>query len=519
MIIRKPYAFLIKHFKRIHIFMLILCCYVYYKTMQTRSFITEFLELESYDAYYEPVTKYASLLAIIAIIVLIFLSGTLIVLLRHKKKPWKLYIIPFFSYIFLFISFVLAITLFASYDRDAGTTGIRAINDLTFMSTIPQYVIVVILLIRVFGLDLNKFDFKADQEFLELSKDDREEIEISVNVDKESFRRLYKKLLRNINYFYQEHKFICNVIITILVVVLVILIYRFIFITHKSYKQGDVIETNGYTVTIHHSYFTDKDYHGKVISKASDFVVLDVTIKNNAQSREVNLNRFHVMNRTENYTQTYATYGTDFQDLGEPVDKLTLANDESERILLIFKVDKDLNPNKFVLYYQEINNNKPYLRKIKLDIEDCSEIKRLETKVIGEEETIKMGDDEIYFSIEEAKLLPSTTYNTWNCASRNDCFSQPNQLAARNGNLILQIFFASTGFSGKEFVDFSLEYGKIVYIDNKGKRSETSISDAVRGKKYIGNYMYFEVPQKLQDANKIRLEYTVRNREYVYRVK
>ena len=518
MIIRKPYAFLIKHFKRIHIFMLILCCFVYYKTMQTRSFITEFLELESYDAYYEPVTKYASVLAIIAIIVLIFLSGTLIVLLRHKKKPWKLYVIPFFSYIFLFISFVLAIALFASYDRDAGTTGIRAINDLTFMSTIPQYVIVVILLIRVFGLDLNKFDFKADQEFLELSKDDREEIEISVNVDKESFRRLYKKLLRNINYFYQEHKFICNVIITILVVVLVILIYRFIFITHKSYKQGDAIETNGYTVTIHHSYFTDKDYHGKIISKASDFVVLDVTIKNNAQSREVNLNRFHVMNRTENYTQTYATYGTDFQDLGEPVDKLTLANDESKRILLIFKVDKDLNPNKFVLYYQEINNNKPYLRKIKLDIEDCSEIKTKKTKSLLDYETLIVGEEEISFSIENYKILQNASYNVMLCPKNDKCYSAQKNITVSSGKKVLQLSFTSDVFSGEEFVDFSEEYGKIVYIDNKGKRRSLAIDDAVN-KQYFGNYMYFVVPERLQDAKEIRLVYTVRNKKYVYKLK
>ena len=74
MIIRKPYAFLIKNFRKIHIFLLLLCCYVYYKNMQTRSFVSEFLQLGTYDSYNEPITDYASPLAIISLLMIIVLS-------------------------------------------------------------------------------------------------------------------------------------------------------------------------------------------------------------------------------------------------------------------------------------------------------------------------------------------------------------------------------------------------------------------------------------------------------------
>lgn len=518
MIIRKPYAFLIKNFRKIHIFFLILCGFVYYKCMQTRSFVSEFLQLETYDAYYEPITKYASILALLSLLVMIGLSIALVVLLRYKKKPWKLYMVPLCTYLFLFLSFCLTISLFSGYDSSSGTTGIRAISDLLFMGTIPQYVVIIILLIRIFGIDLNKFDFKSDQEYLELSNEDREEIEISVNIDKDSFKRIFKRLKRNLGYFYQEHRFIVNVFVCILVVVCVVSIYRLVFIVHKSYKQGDAIETNGYTIHINQSYFTNKDYQGNVISRASDFVVLDVTIKNNAQEREVNLNRFHVMNKTGNYTQTYETYATDFQDLGKTVEKLTLSNQESKRLLLIFKVDKNLDPDKFVLYYQEFNNNQPYLRKIKLNILDYRKIEKQKTKVLREEEVIQVGEEEMFFSIEDVALLSQTTYNNWVCPSRNNCFAQPNILSARQGKMILQLFFTSSGFSGKDFVDFSMEYGKIDYIDSKGKRKEISVVDAL-GRNYTGNYMYLEVPQSLQEASVIRLVYTVRNKKYVYRIK
>lgn len=518
MIIRKPYAFLIKHFRRIHIFVLLLCGYVYYKCMQTRSFVADFLELGTYDAYNEPITNYASVLAIIFMIIIVIASVLLLIVLRHKKKPWKLYGVFVFTYIYLLIVFVLTISLFASYSDTSGTTGIRAVGDLLFMGTFPQYVVIIILLIRVFGVDLNKFDFKSDQEYLELSAEDREEIEINVNIDKESFRRTFKRLKRNIGYVYQEHKLIVHSIVVLVVVVSVVSIYRYVFIIHRSYREGDNIQSSGYSIVIHHSYFTNKDYHGEVISKDSNFVVLDLTLTNNVERRDVNFNRFHIMNTTENYAQTYRTYGTEFQDLGKTYDKLTLNNGQSQRFIMVYKVDKKLDPSKYVLYYQELDNNQPYLRKIKLKMEDLTDVDKQKEKKLQELEMIDVGDKEYSFSIEEYRLVNQTTYNNRVCSSNNNCYSSSNVLRARNGKLILEVFFSSGMFSGKDFVDFSEEYGKIIYIDNKGKVQEISIKDAVN-RSYDGNYMYLEVPEELQNASLIRLVYTVRNKEYIYRLK
>lgn len=518
MIIRKPYAFLIKNFKKIHIFLLLLCCYIYYKNTQTRSFVSEFLQLGTYDSYYEPITDYVSGLAIISLLIVIGLSLALVIVLRHKKKPWKLYIIPVLSYSFMLIVFLFTISYFNGYEDGTGTTAIRAINDLLFMSAIPQYVVIIIFLIRIFGIDLNKFDFKSDEEYLELSNEDKEEIEISINIDKESFRRTFKRLLRNIKYIYEEHKLIVHVLAVILLIISLASIYNYVFIVHKSYREGDVIETNGYSIDVHHSYFTNKDYHGEVISKGSNFVILDVTIQNNASEREVNFNRFHIMNRTHNYSPTYRTYAVDFQDLGTIYDKLTLKNGEKKRMLLVYKVDKELDSDKFVLYYQEIENNKPYLRKIKLNMEDLSTIDKQKEKSLKENQIISVGDDSYSFSIEEYLITNQISYNTRYCSSNYTCYSKANIVQAKAGKLLLQIFFTSGTFTGKDFVDFSMEYGKIVYIDNKGKSQDVSIVDAIN-RSYDGNYMYLEVPEGLQEASEIRLVYTVRNKEYTYRLK
>ena len=518
MIIRKPYAFLIKNFRKIHIFLLLLCCYVYYKNMQTRSFVSEFLQLGTYDSYNEPITNYISPLAIISLLIIIVLSTALVIMLKHKKKPWKLYVIPVLSYAFMLIVFLFTISYFASYETGSGTTTIRAINDLLFMSAIPQYIVIIIWLIRIFGIDLNRFDFKSDQEYLELSNEDKEEMEINIDIDKESFKRIYKRLKRNIGYFYQEHKLIVHIVIVISLIAGITSAYNYIFIVHKSYKEGDIIQSSGYSITVHHSYFTNKDYRGEVISEKRNFVILDVTLKDNTSERTVNFNRFHIMNGKNNYSQTYRTYATDFQDLGTTHDKLTLKNGESKRLIMIYKVDKDLDPSKFVLYYQELDNNNPYLRKIKLNMEDLTKINKQKVKVLKEKETMAIGEKEVSFTIENYDLKVQISYNQRACASNNNCYSRSTTLDSKQGKLFLEIFFTSSDFDGKEFVDFSNEYGKIEYIDNKGKLQELSIVNAVN-RNYDGNYMYLEVPSNLQEASMIRLIYTVRNNEYTYRLK
>ena len=148
-----------------------------------------------------------------------------------------------------------------------------------------------------------------DEEYLELDSNDLDEFELNIDIDKNSFKRSYKKLIRNIGYVYAEHKFIINIIISVLVVCILFSSYRYFFVLHKSYKQGDYINSSGYTIKINKAYYTDKNYSGNVISKSSSFLIIDLNIKNNVAMREVNFNRFHVMNGVNNYSYTFNTYG------------------------------------------------------------------------------------------------------------------------------------------------------------------------------------------------------------------
>ncbi|MBE6157430.1 MAG: hypothetical protein E7160_01395 [Firmicutes bacterium] len=519
MIIRKPYAFLIKNFRKIHIFLLILCGYLFFKNSQIRSFVSEFLSLGSYDMYNEPISRYISPLVIISLLIAIGLFTTLIVLLRHKGKPWKLYLIPALEYLFMLIIFGVTTSFFNNYKSSSGTTGIRAIKDLLTIVSLFQYPVILILLIRIFGVDINKFDFKTDKEYLELSSEDREEFEINIDIDKESFKRTYKRFLRNAGYVYEEHKFIVNSLIGLATILFIGFSYKYVFIDHKSYKEGQVLNSSGYSIRINHSYYTNKDYNGKVISNKNNFVIIDASIKNNAQKRNINFSRFHVMNKTNNYSYTFKTYETDFIDLGKTYEKKEISRGEEVNLIMIFKVDKKLDKNRFVLYYQEFNNGKPYLRKIKLNIEDISVIKDSKAKELGDDSTIKIGPKETDLIVDEAEVMDSVSYSYQDCEnSGSGCQTSVGEVSAKSSEKILQIGFVSDSFEGKDLIDFSTKYGKIIYIDDKGNKHSVKIKSAV-DKKYMGQYMYIRVPSNLDNYEDIRLVYTVRNNRYTYKLK
>ena len=518
MIIRKPYAFLIRHFRKIHILLLALCCFIYYKNMQLSSFISDFMELQTYDAYAEPITQYISTGAFISLAAIILGSLLLLILLRHKDKPWKLYLLPIAEYILIFGIYIATENFFNNYTGSLDTASIRAIRDFLNIATIIQYPAILIFLIRILGVDLNKFNFQMDKEYLEMDQEDREELEINVDFDKESLKRGTKRLFRNLGYFYQEHRLPVNIVLAIITIIIIYNSYVYIFVTNKAYKEGQSFNANGYTITLNNSYYTNKDYTGNVISEKSYFVILDLTIKNNSQMREIDLNKFHIMNGVNDYTTTDKTYGTEFQDYGTTYEKKELKNGEEFNLIMVFRVDKEDSKKRFVLYYQEFTNeNLPHLRKIKLNLTDVSEIKENPILNIGEQLTFTLEKEQEEIILDGYEILDSTEYTYRICTSSN-CQTHYGNYTAPEGYKILKIPFGSNNFEGKDMIDFSTKYGTINYIDNDNNTKVAEFKNPF-GKVYYGKYIYTKVPEDIVNAQSIEITYTIRNNRYTYKLR
>lgn len=520
MIFRKPYAFLIKNFRKIHIILLLLCIFIYYKTMQLTSFINEFTKYLSYDPYLEPITKYTSLLFYISIIIIIATIVVLIVLLRRKNKPWKLYTVLLLTYIAIFLIFSYTASYFNSGNIETTATA-RAIHDFLFIATIPQYVSFLILFIRITGLDLHKFGFKNDKEFLELEQEDKEEFEISVNIDKDVFKRTYKKVKRLLGYFYEEHKFIMNILFSIISISLIGYIIYYFGIAHKTISETKTLNANGYSITINKSFYTNKDKAGKIIEKDSSFVILNMTIVNNRGQRKFDSENFHLVNGNKNMTFSKNTYSNYFNDIGNSYNHRDFNKGEKRTFAMIFKVDKNLDKNKFVLYYQQFASyKKAYLRKMKLKLSDVSNINTNSSKEIGEEMTVKFPNgDEESFTFEKAIIEDSSDYNIEVCNKNDECEVETKKTTPETNNKTLKISFSSYNFEGQDLIDFSSDYGKIKYIDSKNMAKEIKIKDMLQNKNYLGKYIYIKVPNEIEKSKQIEIIYTVRNQKYYYKIR
>ncbi len=517
MVFRKPYAFLIKNFKKIHIFLLVLCAFIYYKVIQISGFVSQFMEFGSYDSYNEPISGYINFFIYLILIIIIVTSVALVFLLKRKNKPWKLYLLPVFTYFLILLIFAWTSGFFNTYMGGTETTNIRMIRDILGILSFFQYPVFLILLMRIFGIDLRKFNFNQDEEFLELDNEDREEFEISINIDKESFKRTFKRALRNINYFYQEHKLICNLVGIVIAVILLKNLYTYVFITNKSYKQGEIFNANGYSITINNSYYTDKDFKGDVISKKNNFVIIDMTIKNNYQKREVNLSNFHIMNGINNYAVTSKTYENDFKDLGKILDSVQeVSRDQEIRTMVVYRVDKKLPKNRFVLYYQELEGDN-HLRKIKLKIDDVSEIKENETIDFGKGLSINYNGEDEKIIFDDMQIVDNVTYKTRLCNTQR-CETTSRVYTAKANEKILYLSYASNELDSTKMIDFSTNYGKISYKDSEGKEKIVDLESAVVAK-YSGKYLYLKVPAEIATAEEINIIYTIRNNKYIYNLK
>lgn len=514
MIIRKPYAFLIKNFKKIHIALLILSLYVGYKLFDVTSFVNEFMKFGTYDLYADPVSNYISFSLMVSLLLISAFSGALILLLMHKNKPWKAYLIPLIEYLILFFVLLIINGFFDNYTKYVEITDLRFSRDLLVIFMLGQMPALYVFVMRSFGLDVQKFNFNSDAEFLELSEEDREEIEISLDVDKNTIKRNIKKFIRYSKYFYLEHKMICILVAVIAVVYLGNTTYNFIFVTNKSYKEGQLYNIDGLSIVVNNSYYSQNDYKGDIISKSNGFVIVDLTVKNFGAPQKINMNYFHLRNSSEDYITTNDVYATEFQDLGVTYKNVKqLGRDESINFIIVYKVDKKLNPNNFVLYYQETNNSN-ILRRLKLNV------KNLDKKLVEEE--YKLGDvleidifnmkDEVIF--DRFTIGDSFNYRSFK-SIREKRITALFNVTAPEGYKIIKIPFVSKNVESKNMIDFVSKYGIIIYKDRDGYDREIEFEDPI-DKRYYGKLIYIQVPDDIDTEKGFAIRFNVRGNKYTY---
>ena len=248
MVFRKPYAFLIKNFRLMHIILTICCIYLITRTSAIISFLNDYIASSDLVIGQNIVGGlYNSLMFIIPVLMLIFFI-ILLAVMSVKEKPKKYYIINIIVYLLIFILFIYGNGILKSMEKElVQPQKIQTLRDLFVYALIFQFFTVIIAAIRGLGFDIRKFDFARDLQTLDVSEEDSEEFEVAINYDFNDTKRKFKKRIRNIKYTYKEHKFIIN-----LCIILLILFGGYTFYKNSSISIANPCNINPKIILLEH---------------------------------------------------------------------------------------------------------------------------------------------------------------------------------------------------------------------------------------------------------------------------
>lgn len=357
MILRRPYAFLIKHFRLIHLIMFSVITYI---ILRARDILNFFKDYINYNGNIEVISSnYINNYIFIGIFLIIVLSIVIYYLMRYKNKPRLFYI---GTIIVSSISAVLFIYLTSSIKGleigDVSGREIRLFRDLSRINFWILLVSSIPLLIRGLGFDIKKFNFTSDLKELNLNEEDSAEVEVSSNLDSNNIKRILRKKRRELKYYYKENSLIINIIFFIIGIIIII-IYPFNkYVINRDLNIGETLTTNNFYLKINNSYISERNR----ISKSNEYLILNISIKGKINKYSLNLNEFIIKGSNKEYvpSQKYYNY---FKDIGIGYKGETLSTEEYKNYILIYNIDNNAANNNLAFEY--LNSNK----KIKLNLE------------------------------------------------------------------------------------------------------------------------------------------------------
>lgn len=541
MILRKPYAILIKNFKLIHMIITFCIGYLVFKSYAIYDYIQSFMKTTML-AVGEDVTAslFNNWMYALPVIIIIGLAILLGVMIKKKK--------PFVFYIYNIVIFIASIFVY-SYLYDAidyiernivTRRDIQLTSDISFVLLVLQAICLVFSAIRALGFDIKKFDFGKDLVELDVSEEDREEFEVEVNVETNVIKRDINRRFRYAKYVYLENKLLINCAALISFAAIFYVIYVSTIVYNTTYKVGDVFSVDGYSMGVNRVYVTQKDYNNvQIIEDDKYLVVVDLKISAYIKNSVLNTAKTILeMNGVDHYP-TSVEYRSSISDLGTTYFDEKLS-DSYQNILLVYKVSKANLEHTFTFKYLNdlgSGNSKDNPKYIKVSekpifldvVANEDETKPVDVNV-GDVVVLNdrnLGTTSLTIKSFDIKKEYSIKYNF---CLKNECFDSVEYLKAplnKNSDQVLLKVNATLDKDPelnmvdlKNFMDLMKYYGIIEYKKDGVTYSLSKKFDVVSPNKVSSNNNYYiAVDSEIMDAEEVYLYLSIRSKNYKYKIK
>ena len=354
MIIKKPYAFLIKHFRLIHALLFGLLVFIFANSFNIYSFFSSYAQTHLYVNTNNLADSYVSGLMIFATILAIIISFVIYYILTMKQKSNKTYLFVFMYYLILIIYYIYIHGIFESLEQASlSVESIRAMRDISIIVILPQLALLFIILGRTLGFNLKQFDFKRDLEELEIDTSDNEEVEVTLGNDTYKIARFFRKALRLSKYFVLENKLFVIGTTSVIVLIISFAVINKLNVYKESYTENQVVNASSLQFKVNTSYITQVDKYNVVVSNGKYYILVDVFISNLTNTGKVlNRDTFRLKIGDELLLPSF-NYSNMFNDIGDIFSPFELKPGEDANKLVVFEIKSQDLSNKYLF---KINN-------------------------------------------------------------------------------------------------------------------------------------------------------------------
>lgn len=514
MVLRKPYAFLIKYFKLIHLVITFLGIYSVYLINDTLRYINTYFKTSVGKAN---ALLHVHNLAIVLIILSLIIVGIIIWLMKYKNKPRMIYWFYIIGYVFsLVIAFISFSELKSIYTADATLRGIKAVRDLLKISVWIQYYFIVCMLIRGLGFDIKRFNFRSDLEEFNIDKQDSEEVEVTFGNNNGFLQRKGRRTLRELKYYYSENKYMINIFIIFLVAGIVFWVITDRVVTNVVYSEGDSASSGKFTIGVSSSYITNLSSTGKeIFDNGYKLVIVRFSANtNNDYKYKLNTNYLVLQIGNKQFTSTNK-YNNYFTDMGTVYKNQNITNNKKYFIMVYVVGSNYINKNMSFKYLGSLNSGKDLT--FNIDPVNFGDDKVISTAKLN-------GELKFNKSLLENTSLKISSYDIQEKYEYNYCYldnCNNSAIIDSLGNNILKLDINSkiddTINIDKNWNDIINSYMNVYYvIDDNTYRSVIHYSKTPNE---IEDAIYMEVDKDIVNASQIWLEFNIRNQIYKYILK
>jgi len=526
MILRKPYAFLIKHFRMVHVVLTLLAIYVCSKTNKLFEFFSSYLgssldPLEKYGA----ASRYVGFILYFAIILILTICIVVLVLMRRKEKPYVLYISLSVFYLVLIIGFMFASSTLSSMEyMDVDIRVAAGLRDFIQACYMAQYVTIILMAVRATGFDIKKFNFGNDDKDFALSEDDDEEFDVALDLDTEDIKAKIRKRLRIINYIYKENKFAVMILELIVISSIGIAGLNMFLNRDIIYKENESFKSYSYELTVMDSYSLVKDYRGLEIVKDRFYIAVRLNLKNIVNAdRTFNIENTRINVKNKGVFLPVTDRYELFQDLGMPYYGSTIGAGKEKTILLVYELPREYaNYVMHFEYFKDEIENKYIYNKVKLNLNKQNSDRKIADASLNEKLTF---ENSIYsnanITIMDVEFKNKYTYKLEVCrdgkCSESTRYLTPGldqgiPLTIMKLHYVLNIDNNLIGFKKGKFIE---NFGRIRYIVGDTEFAiPNKLTDITPF--YADGYSFVEIPDRANRADKVYLDFKLRDKMYSY---